>query len=180
MSPKKFYIPFFVLIFVALAAFNQAVAGDEMGFSIKSVHIKQGERIERRFTCDGEDISPELKWDGVPEGTQSLVLIVEDPDAPMGTFIHWVVYDIPAALGGFETGASGGGALAEGISSFGRKGYNGPCPPRGHGDHRYYLRLKALDIKRLNVKDRANRADVEAAMNGHVLAETYIMGIYGR
>ncbi len=184
MKAKKLYILFFALLFSNLWDANPVMAKGPMEFSITSADIKGGERIERDFTCEGEDISPGLQWEGLPEGTKSLVLIVEDPDAPMGTFIHWVLYDIPASGTGLERGASGTEALAggarEGVSSFGRKGYNGPCPPPGHGEHRYYFRLRALDIARLEVTGKARKEDVEAVMNGHVLAETSIMGTYSR
>ncbi len=162
------------------------MAGErQMAFSLKSDDIQQGERIEKRFTCDGEDLSPELHWDDVPAGTKSLALIVEDPDAPMGTFIHWVLYNIPADLGGLARGASRSEAMEkagmkEGTTGFGRRGYNGPCPPPGHGDHRYYYRLLALDVKKLDVRGKANKADVEEAMRGHILAEASLMGIYSR
>ncbi len=158
----------------------KGVKGGDMGFSIKSADFKDGQRVPRRFTCEGEDISPELSWEGAPEGTESLALIVEDPDAPMGTFIHWVIYNLPPDLKGLRRGASGSGAIKEGVSSFGRIGYNGPCPPPGHGDHRYYFRLRALDVKELDVTKNANKGDVEEAMNGHILAETSLMGIYSR
>ncbi len=178
------------LITIAAAAWaagaQAAMAGErQMAFSLKSSDIQQGERIEKRFTCDGEDISPELHWEDVPAGAESLALIVEDPDAPMGTFIHWVLYDIPADLDGLARGASRSDALKragmkEGTTGFGRRGYNGPCPPPGHGDHRYYFRLLALDVKRLDVRGNANKADVEEAMRGHILAEASLMGIYSR
>jgi len=185
MTAKRLYILFFTLLFSGIWGDNPAMAKGLMDFSIKSADITSGERIERPFTCEGEDISPGLHWEGIPEGTKSLVLIAEDPDAPMGTFIHWVLYDIPAAGKGLERGASGTKALVaggarEGVSSFGKKGYNGPCPPTGHGEHRYYFRLWALDIEGLEVGGRATKADVEAGMSGHVLAETSIMGTYSR
>jgi len=181
---KKIYILFFVIFITGIGYSHTGAAGEEMGFSIKSSDIKAGERVAARFTCDGEDLSPALEWEGAPDGTESLALIVEDPDAPMGTFIHWVIYDIPGAVSGLKRDASKTaaitGGMKEGVSSFGRVGYNGPCPPPGHGEHRYYFRLRALDIKELDVKKGADQADVEAAMNGHVLAETSIMGTYGR
>ncbi len=184
MTAKKIYILFFALLFSGMAGVYPAVAEGVMEFSIKSADIKANERVATRFTCDGEDLSPGLEWEGAPEGAKSLVLVVEDPDAPMGTFIHWVIYNIPAGLSGLERGASGTsaitGGMKEGVSSFGRIGYNGPCPPPGHGDHRYFFRLSALDVAELEVREGANKADVEAAMKGHVLSETSIMGTYSR
>jgi len=184
MTAKKIYILFFALLYLTMGGRAPAKAGGFMGFDITSADIRANEPVATRFTCDGEDISPELRWEGAPQGTLSLALIAEDPDAPGGIFIHWVVYDIPADITGFKRGASGAKALGEGakegVSSFGREGYNGPCPPPGHGEHRYYFRLTALDIERLAVKNRANKADVKAAMEGHVLAETSIMSTYSR
>jgi len=183
---RKFFLTALFLIVSALTqATPDAGAGEKaMAFSIRSDDIRDGERIARRFTCEGEDVSPELHWQDAPEGTESFVLIVEDPDAPVGTFIHWVLYNIPADLEGLERGASRSAAIKgdmrEGVTGFGRRGYNGPCPPPGHGDHRYYFRLLALDTKKLDVRNNANKADVEEAMRGHTLAEASLMGIYSR
>ncbi|GMR04650.1 MAG: YbhB/YbcL family Raf kinase inhibitor-like protein [Thermodesulfobacteriota bacterium] len=155
-----------------------------MAFNIQSPEFWQGERIPVRFTCDGEDLSPELSWEDPPEGTKSFTLIAEDPDAPMGTFVHWVLYDIPAGLKRLERGegnkADPGQGMKHGTTGFGRIGYGGPCPPKGHGDHRYSFILKALDVETLGLGAGATKADVEASMEGHVLGEASLMGIYGR
>ncbi len=182
---SKFILAALLLVLVCVPWAPRARAGEkDMTFVLESKDIRAGERISRRFTCEGEDVSPELHWHGVPPGTKSLALIVEDPDAPMGTFIHWVLYNIPADLGGLSRGASRTtaikGEMREGVSGFGRTGYNGPCPPPGHGDHRYFFNLVALDIKKLDVKDNANKADVDEAMTGHILAEASLMGTYSR
>ncbi|MFQ5441986.1 MAG: YbhB/YbcL family Raf kinase inhibitor-like protein [Thermodesulfobacteriota bacterium] len=163
----------------------KGVNGDgAMAFGIKSPDFKEGQRIPVKFTCEGEDLSPELVWEGPPEGTKSYTLIVEDPDAPMGTFIHWVVYDVPPHLQKLERGIGGGGGLEgpvkQGVSSFGNTGYGGPCPPKGHGDHRYFFILRALDVENLGVGAGAEKADVERAMEGHILGEVSIMGKYSR
>lgn len=134
--------------------------------------------IPDAYSCDGADISPELNWTGVPEGTQSLVLILDDPDAPGGTFTHWVIYNIPADATGLEENIPKIATLASGAlqgrNSFGSIGYGGPCPPLGQS-HRYFFKLYALDIT-LDLGSGASKAQVLAAMEGHILAEAEIMG----
>lgn len=176
---KKIFIAGIFMIGVFLLA-DYAKGGDIMGFFITSPAFSEGGIIPEKFTCDGLDLSPELNWGEVPKGTKSLSLIVEDPDAPMGTFTHWVVYDIPADTTKLEQGAQMKAAIKTGITDFGRSGYGGPCPPTGHGIHRYIFILRALDIATLGLKAGASRADVEKAMNGHVLGETKTSGKYKR
>lgn len=141
-----------------------------------------GERIPMRYTGDGEDISPELVWDSVPEGTNSFALICSDPDAPLGTFIHWVVYDIPQDARRLPEGVPGIEELEDstrqGVNSFQRIGYNGPKPPPGK-PHRYFFRLYALD-KVLDLKPGASAGTLHGAMVGHILGEAELMGTYGR
>lgn len=151
-----------------------------MAFKIKSPEFKEGDTIPKVFTCEGEDISPELEWEDAPAGTKSFSLIVEDPDAPMGTFIHWVVYDIPAGVNRFSRGMALKDGIKNGMTDFGKRGYGGPCPPKGHGTHRYFFILRALDLPALKLTDGARKPDVEKAMKGHILAETRIMGVYSR
>jgi Raf kinase inhibitor-like YbhB/YbcL family protein len=142
--------------------------------------------IPTTHTCDGEDISPPLNWEGVPERARSLALIMQDPDAPSGTWIHWVVYDLPPDTGGLYPGVdkseamTGGAAQGAcwGVDSFSRVGYFGPCPPPGPA-HRYCFHLYALDVK-LGLPPRATQAEVLAAMRGHVVAEAELVGRYGR
>ena len=154
----------------------------EMTIQLSSPAFSEGETIPKKHTCDGEDLSPALSWSGVPNGTRSLALIMDDPDAPMGTFVHWVLYDIPAELAGLPEGVAKTGTVAgigvQGTSGFRKMGYGGPCPPRG-STHRYYFKLYALDTK-LNLKEGASKADVEKAMKGHILAQGQVMGKYGR
>ena len=153
-------------------------------FRIESTDFREGEPIPKKFTCEGEDLSPDLKWTSPPEGTKSYILIVEDPDAPMGTFTHWVVYDLPAKFHRLYMGMGNDPDLKDGIkhgvTDFGRDGYGGPCPPRGHGTHRYIFVLKALDVETLGLAEGASKGDIERAMRGHVLGETRIIGIYSR
>lgn len=161
-----------------------ATGGDTMSFVVKSPDFQEGSAIPRTFTCEGEDTSPELLWEDPPPGTKSLSLIVEDPDAPMGTFIHWVVYDIPASVNGLKRGAGNDSTLPHGAkhgsTGFGANKYGGPCPPKGHGRHRYNFILRALDTDTLELRTGASKTEVERAMRGHVLAEAKTTGVYQR
>ncbi|BAZ53291.1 PEBP family protein [Nostoc sp. NIES-4103] len=137
--------------------------------------------IPAKYTCDGEDISPPLIWDEVPRGTQSIVLIVDDPDAPGRTFIHWVVYNIPATIrqlpekiAAVKTLPNGG---VQGKNDFGKLGYGGPCPPGGI--HRYFFKIYALD-QELNLSAGATKNQILAAMESHVLAKADLIGRYQR
>ncbi len=147
-----------------------------MSIQLSSQSFRQNELIPKRHTCDGENLSPELSWQNIPSGTKSLVLIVDDPDAPMGTFVHWVIYNLPADLSGLKEGVKGVGV--EGINDFRKSGYGGPCPPRG-STHRYFFKLYALDTT-LNLAAGAKKAEVEKAMQGHILAQGELVGRYGR
>ena len=137
----------------------------------------EGGSIPPLHTCSGADVSPALEWNGVPEGTRSFALIMEDPDAPMGTWIHWLLFDIPGNLRTLAQGTKQVGVT--GTNSFGRLGYGGPCPPPGRA-HRYYFRLYALSVERLGVQQGAQRKELERAMKGHVLAEAACMGRFHR
>ena len=137
--------------------------------------------IPVRHTCEGADLAPPLQWSGLPEGTASLVLIVDDPDAPdpaapQRVWVHWVLYDIPPDANGLpEGGAALPAGTREGLNDWGRSGYGGPCPPVGR--HRYFFRLHALD-RLLPALARPTRAAVEHAMRGHVLAHAELVGTY--
>jgi hypothetical protein len=147
-----------------------------MAIQISSSAFAEGETIPQKYTCDGEDVSPPLSWSGIPEGTRSLLLIADDPDAPRGTWVHWVLIDLPPDLQGLPEGSQGAGI--DGKNNFGRQGYGGPCPPRG-SNHRYYFKLYALD-KALALKAGATKSEAEKAMQGHILAWGQLMGRYGR
>jgi len=152
-----------------------------MPMTIISPAFSEGETIPVQYTCDGNDISPPLTWSDPPDGTVSFALISDDPDAPMGTWVHWVVYDIPADVSGLpenvpEKPALDNGAV-QGVNDFGSIGYGGPCPPSGI--HRYYFKLYAIDAK-LGLKSGAAKDMVLEAMRGHVLAEAQLMGRYSR
>ena len=141
--------------------------------SVTSSSFGSGQLIPKKYTCDGEDVNPPLSVGGVPEGTKSLVLVVDDPDAPMGTWVHWIVWNIsPTAKIGENTVLG-----VEGVNDFGKNSYGGPCPPSG--THRYFFKLYALDTK-LSLPSNSRKKDVENAMNGHVLAKGELVGLYSR
>ena len=147
-----------------------------MALSLTSPAFQHGGEIPTRHTCDAEDLSPALVWSGVPEGTRSLALVVDDPDAPVGTFTHWVAWGIDPAAEMLEEGQS---APLEGANDFGAKGYRGPCPPPGHGPHRYSFRLHAVDTE-LDLETGASKADLERSLEEHVLADAELVGRYER
>ncbi|OFW01631.1 MAG: phosphatidylethanolamine-binding protein [Acidobacteria bacterium RIFCSPLOWO2_12_FULL_59_11] len=153
-----------------------------MGFTVTTSAFQPGGMIPKKFTCDGPDVSPPLEWDDPPAGTQSFSLIADDPDAPVGTWVHWVVYDLPASVRELPEGVPKDSELANGArqgrNDFRQVGYGGPCPPGGPA-HRYYFKLYALDTK-LNLKPGATKAELERAMKGQVLAEAQQMGRYQR
>jgi len=156
--------------------------GPSMGFQLVSTAFAEGKTIPKKHTCDGPDLSPALSWSGTPAGTKSFSLICDDPDAPAGTWVHWVVYDLPASLASLPEGVLKDGELRgggrQGTTDFRRLGYGGPCPPPGK-PHRYYFKLLALDAP-LGLPPGASKSDVLKAAQGHTLAETQIMGRYGR
>jgi Raf kinase inhibitor-like YbhB/YbcL family protein len=147
-----------------------------MALSISSTAFEDGAEIPGPYSCDGEDLSPPLAWSGAPEEARSLALIVDDPDAPSGTFVHWLAWGINPDSGGLGEGEV---APSEGTGGFGEPGYRGPCPPPGHGPHRYFFRLFALD-QEPDLEPGASRAELEGAMEGHVLAGAELVGTYER
>ena len=154
--------------------------GTRMDFTLTSSAFAEGATIPARHTCDGENIAPPLRWDG-PAGAQSFVLIVDDPDAPSGTFTHWVLYDIPGAQRELPPGLANVGALGTpGMNDFAKVGYGGPCPPRGHGPHRYVFTLYALDLPSLLIPAERARQEIERTMQGHVIGQARLIGRYER
>lgn len=150
-----------------------------MEIKITSTAFEEGGMIPRKYTCQGEDISPPLSWDSVPDGTKSIALISDDPDAPVGTWVHWVLYNLPADTRELsenippqETLPNG---AKHGMTDFGRIGYGGPCPPSG--THRYYFTIYALDIK-IDLDAGATKKQLLKAMEGHILAHGQLMGRY--
>ncbi|HET6374134.1 MAG TPA: YbhB/YbcL family Raf kinase inhibitor-like protein [Candidatus Polarisedimenticolia bacterium] len=150
--------------------------------TLASAGFQQDGTIPRRHTADGPDLSPPLEWSGLPSQTSSLSLVCDDPDAPVGTWVHWVIFNIPPKVHGLPEGVPVDPNLPDGTrqgrNDFGRTGYGGPAPPRGPA-HRYYFRLFALDIV-LDLPAGTTRAALDAAMEGHVLAEGLLMARYGR
>lgn len=153
---------------------------------LTSPAFKPNAAIPKRHTCDGENESPRLEWTGAPPGTKSLALIMDDPDAPPGTWVHWTIWGIPASATALEEGTAKAPDLpdgsrqgkAYGVKDFSRTGYYGPCPPPGK-PHRYFFRLYALDAV-LDLPASATRFDLDAAMKGHILTSAELMGLYGR
>ena len=153
-----------------------------MTIQLTSPAFKEGEPIPSKFTCDGSDISPPLEWTNVPEGTMSLALICDDPDAPIGTWVHWVFCGLSPDTTGLAEAVPAddkieGGAM-QGKNDFKRIGYGGPCPPSGK-PHRYFFKLYALDAE-LDLKPGAAKKDLKKAMKGHILAQGQLMGTYQR
>jgi len=154
-------------------------------FKLSSKEFGASQPIPKRYSSEAKDHSPPLQWEGAPKETKCFALICEDPDAPMGTFVHWVLFGLPSTATGLpenvsktETVPSLGG-VKQGMNDFGRIGYGGPCPPRGHGVHHYHFRLHALDAE-LNLHPRATKKQVEDAMSGHILAQAELVGTYER
>lgn len=146
-------------------------------FSLGSTAFQDSGLIPQKFTCDGGNVSPELNWSGAPIDTKSYALIMDDPDAPGGTFTHWVQFDIPAAYQQLAEGAGANHSIGVGGNNgLGQTGYLGPCPPSGI--HRYYFRLYALNVPSLNLKAGAARSDVEKALSKHVIGAADAMGRY--
>lgn len=177
---------------VAVQAYNNFGTGDHSNveyficseeFQLESAAFADGERIPDRYTCNGQNISPAMRWFGVPAGTRSFVLLMDDPDAPGGTWTHWGVYDIPAEYHELEENIPAQeetGRLKQAVTDFGLAGYGGPCPPSGHGVHRYQFRLLALDVETLGLPAGAQFGEVEEAARSHTLSEARLMGTYSR
>ena len=147
--------------------------------AVMSAAFEDGGTIPQKYTCEGADISPAISWNNIPEGTRTLALICDDPDAPMGTWVHWIVFNIPASVSGFPEAVdveNEFGAVI-GTNSWGKQSYGGPCPPSGN--HRYYFKIYALD-RTLELTERANKEDLLDAMKEAILAEGQIMGHYQR
>ena len=160
---------------------TEGKGGQQMAIILTSTAFAAGESIPAKYTCDGKNISPPLQWEPPPAGTQSLALIVDDPDAPSGTFVHWVYYDLSPASRGLPEGVPANDKPTEGGTN-GKNGanvsgYTGPCPPSG--THRYFFRLYALDSK-LDAPAGLTKDQILQAMEGHVLAQGELMGVYSR
>jgi len=151
------------------------------GIILESPAFKENDIIPSKFTCDGKDISPPLSWSNLPNGSKSIVLIFDDPDAPVGTWVHWVIYNIPPDSNNLEENVPKDRELKNGAkqgrNDFGKIGYGGPCPPEG--THRYYFKLYAIDTI-LDLKTGTNKEKLENAMKGHIIAKAQLIGKYKR
>jgi Raf kinase inhibitor-like YbhB/YbcL family protein len=167
-------------LLLSFSIFAQAQGGISM--HISSSAFSEGGTIPKKFTCEGSDLSPELSWKGAPSNVQSFALIMDDPDAPVGMWVHWVLYNLPANAKDLPEGVEKTEQLpngaVQGRNDFRKIGYGGPCPPAGK-PHRYLFKLYALDRK-LDLKAGASKAELEAAMKGHILGQAQLMGRYGR
>ncbi len=182
MFTKTKYLMLYILVSgLSTILFSQTKHKGENKMEITSTAFAQGELIPKKYTCDDVNISPPLKWHGAPTGTKSFALIADDPDAPIGTWVHWVLFNLPADVRelaenfppkkNFENGA------AHGKNDFGKYGYGGPCPPGG--THRYYFKLYALDDK-LDLQPGCTKKDLLQTIKNHTLAESQLMGKYKR
>lgn len=166
---------FFSLIFILTAGTAQSQTAKP--FKLVSAGIKEGKPVPDKYTCDGENVSPALTWSGVPAKTKSFAIIMDDPDAPMGTFVHWVLYNIPGTMTSLEEKLDIEKINAkDGLTSFGEQGYNGPCPPEG-GPHRYIFKIFALD-KMITQKDEMDKEELLKEMKGHILGEATLKGLF--
>lgn len=145
-----------------------------MELKVKSSVFEANKAIPKKYSCDGDDINPPLTIEGIPKEAKTLALILEDPDTSSGTFDHWVVWNIPASMGNIGENTQPG---IEGQNGLRTRGYTGPCPP--HGTHRYFFKVYALDVE-LKLAENSRKRDVEAAMQGHVLAKGELVGLFSR
>jgi hypothetical protein len=153
---------------------------EERAMKLVSSAFADGAAIPRRFTCDGENLSPPLQWSDAPEEARSLVLLCDDPDAPAGKWHHWAVYNIPPAVTEFAINAAQNARMKQAVNDFRKVGYGGPCPPHGHGPHHYHFRLLALSMEGLPTKANASCGDIEREARKHVIAEATLVGWYER
>ncbi len=184
-APDRVAVVISLVLCFPVGPFGKPLAqekGATVSLQVSSTAFSPGETIPKKFTCDGPDVSPQLKWNDPPANTQSIALIMDDPDAPGGTWVHWALYDLAANTRELPEGVAKQEQLSSGArqgrNDFGKIGYGGPCPPPGK-PHRYFFKLYALDAK-LGLKAGATKADVERAMKGHILAQAELIGKYGR
>ncbi|MFA3784166.1 YbhB/YbcL family Raf kinase inhibitor-like protein [Melioribacteraceae bacterium 4301-Me] len=179
---KKYFLFVLSIIIISQDCIAQQIKKEKkMKFQITSTAFKYGELIPVKYTCDGINISPPLKWEGVPTGTKSLALICDDPDAPIGDWVHWVIYFISPTLTELREGIPKGKEPIEGIkqgtTDFHYVGYGGPCPPSG--THRYFFKLYALDTI-LNLDSSTTKKTLLEAMKNHIIDKAELMGTYKR
>jgi len=185
---KQFFLVFTLISLLTLYLWSEDTKNigiadmSSSRLTITSSAFKMGSTIPKKYTGDGVDVSPPLSWDGVPEGTKSLALISDDPDAPVGTWVHWVIFNIPSSEKGLPEGVPKQNTLSngakQGMNDFRKIGYNGPAPPPGK-PHRYYFKLYALDIV-LDLPAGIKKSELLKAMEGHILSTSEYMGTYQR
>jgi Raf kinase inhibitor-like YbhB/YbcL family protein len=168
----------FAIVCVPLPGDRNRQGGPAMALQLTATAFPSGGSIPKKFTCDGPDVSPALSWNEPPAGAQAFALIMDDPDAPAGTWVHWVLYDLPSSTRSLPEDVAKDAELSSGArqgrNDFGKLGYGGPCPPRG-ATHRYFFKLYALDSK-TNLKPGVTKAELERAMKGHILAQAELIG----
>jgi Raf kinase inhibitor-like YbhB/YbcL family protein len=174
------------LLLILLFHFSDAISKKRGGTAMSSIRVsstafREGELIPRKYTCDGNDLTPPLSWSSLPAGTKSVALICDDPDAPAGMWVHWVIFNIPATEKGLAEGVTSAGGLPagskQGINDFHKMDYGGPCPPGG--THRYFFKVYALDTV-LALSEGASKGQLLKAMEGHILDQGQLMGKYSR
>lgn len=174
---KSIYLLLSLLVTVAFTSICTGKEATNMGdFRIESPAFRQNGQIPQKYTCDGEDVNPPLRITNVPPSAKSLALIVDDPDAPGRTWVHWVVWNIPASTSEIGEDSVPDGS-AQGMNDFRKNPYGGPCPPSG--THRYFFKLYALDTT-LDLGSRSTKPDLEGAMRGHIVGQAELMGLYRR
>ncbi|MEO6611032.1 MAG: YbhB/YbcL family Raf kinase inhibitor-like protein [Chitinophagaceae bacterium] len=173
-TQNTFKTTFFLLTFIFMASVS--VSQTASNFKLISSAFEEGKPIPAKYTCDSSNVSPALSWSGFPEKTKSFALIMDDPDAPMGTWVHWVMYNIPGTVTSLEKELNVAKINAiDGLNSWSEKGYNGPCPPGG--THRYVFKLYALE-KTLPQKEGMDKDELLQAMKGHILSEATLTGLF--
>jgi hypothetical protein len=177
-----FAAAWFCLVAARCADDTQTAKEPAMTMKMTSPAVANGRPIPDKYTCTGSNVSPPLKWDNAPAGVKSFALIADDPDAPVGTWVHWVLYNLPPATMFLGENLPSSPELPDGskqgVNDFGQPGYGGPCPPPGR-PHRYFFKIYALDAM-LHLKSGATKKDLLKAMDGHVLAQGQLMGTYQR
>jgi Raf kinase inhibitor-like YbhB/YbcL family protein len=181
---NRFFTVCLIMVFCLLVVSHtsgQTKGGQYMEIKVTSASFTEEGMIPRQYTCDGNDVSPPLSWSGVPDEAKSIALICDDPDAPVGTWVHWVLFNLPPRTDGLDEGVPSSKTLKNGAkhgtNDFRKFGYGGPCPPGG--THRYYFKVYALDTL-LDLDPGITKADLLKAMKGHILAEGQLMGRYKR
>lgn len=182
MKTRKIFYSLVFGLSIALLLLFAACDGNEGQIMVSSTAFDKGGLIPEQYTCDGADSSPPLSWSNIPEGTETIALICDDPDAPVGTWVHWVLFNLPGDTQSLDQGLPSTGQLANGAyqgrNDFGKLGYGGPCPPGG-SKHRYYFKVYALSTT-LTLVPGSTKADLLEAMEGHILAEGQLKAKYKR